>query len=196
MFMQKEGRMNKKELDFILQEGEGYKIEFKESLNNLDKEIVALANAEGGRIFLGISDDNKVKGIKIDNKLKSQIQDIANNCDPAVKVGFEEFGNILIINVEESDNKLHRCKDGFYLRQGPNSQKMKTEDIKNLIFAQGKIKFDEIALADFDFNDLDDKALDEYLDMAGIKRRTDNKSTLFNLGVANYKGRINNAGIL
>jgi len=83
--------MNKKELDFILQEGEGYKIEFKESLNNLDKEIVALANAEGGRIFLGISDDNKVKGIKIDNKLKSQIQDIANNCDPAVKVGFEEF---------------------------------------------------------------------------------------------------------
>ena len=32
--------MNKKELNFILQEGEGLKLEFKESLNNLDKELV------------------------------------------------------------------------------------------------------------------------------------------------------------
>ena len=59
--------MDKKQLDFILQGGEGFKIEFKEGLSNLDKELVAFANAEGGRIFLGISDDNKIKGIKIDN---------------------------------------------------------------------------------------------------------------------------------
>ena len=89
--------MNNKELNFILQEGEGLKIEFKESLKNIDKELVAFTNAEGGRIFLGISDDNKVKGIKIDNKLKSQIQDIANNCDPPVEMRVEEWGNIIMI---------------------------------------------------------------------------------------------------
>ena len=55
----------KKELEFILQQGEGLKIEFKEGLNNIDREIVAFANAEGGRIFLGISDDRKIKGINI-----------------------------------------------------------------------------------------------------------------------------------
>ena len=33
-------RMNKKELDMIIKEGEGYNVEFKEGFNNFDKEIV------------------------------------------------------------------------------------------------------------------------------------------------------------
>ena len=49
--------MNKKELKFILQQGEGQHIEFKESFDkSLAKEIVAFANAMGGRIFLGVDD--------------------------------------------------------------------------------------------------------------------------------------------
>ena len=74
--------MNKNELQLILEEGEGYSIEFKESLANIDREIVAFANSSGGRIFLGITDDDKIKGIQITNKLRSQIQDIVNNCRP------------------------------------------------------------------------------------------------------------------
>jgi predicted HTH transcriptional regulator len=54
----------KEELQQILQEGEGQEIEFKESLASLDKEMVALANASGGRIFLGITDGRKIKGGK------------------------------------------------------------------------------------------------------------------------------------
>ena len=46
-------KMNKKELKFILQEGEGQFIEFKEFFDakNLSKEIVSFANASGGKIF-------------------------------------------------------------------------------------------------------------------------------------------------
>ena len=36
--------MNKLELRQLLEEGEGYKIEFKEALSNLDKELAAFAN--------------------------------------------------------------------------------------------------------------------------------------------------------
>ncbi len=62
------------------------KIEFKESISGIDKEIVAFANSNGGRIFLGIDDRNEIKGIRITNKLKSQIQDIVRNCDPQIKI--------------------------------------------------------------------------------------------------------------
>src|SRR3989338_9956682 len=110
--------MNEKEIEFILQEGEGLKIEFKEGISNIDKEMVAFANAEGGRIFLGIGDDNKVKGIKADNKLKSQIQDIANNCDPPIKIKLEEFDNMIVIHVTEGEDKPYKCSNGFYLREG------------------------------------------------------------------------------
>jgi len=70
--------MNKEELKLMLQEGEGYKIEFKESLSNIDKDIVAFANSSGGRIFVGVTDKGEIKGIKVSNKIKTKIQDIAN----------------------------------------------------------------------------------------------------------------------
>ena len=97
--------MDKKELNFILQEGEGQFVEFKESLGNLDKEMVAFANSSGGRIFIGIDDKCNAKGVEINNKLKSQIQDIARNCDPVVKLNFEIFENLLIVNVTEGKDK-------------------------------------------------------------------------------------------
>ncbi|MBA7520968.1 hypothetical protein ES705_13068 [subsurface metagenome] len=96
--------MNEKELQLILEGGEGYKIEFKEALTNIDKEFVAFANSSGGRIFLGITDDKAIKGAKISNKLKSQIQDRANNCQPPVKILFEEFKDILVIIVREGED--------------------------------------------------------------------------------------------
>ena len=98
--------MNKDELQLILEEGEGYRIEFKESMTSIDKELVAFANSSGGRIFFGITDDKEIKGVKITNKLKSQIQDIANNCQPPSKIILEEFKNILIINVKEGEDVL------------------------------------------------------------------------------------------
>lgn len=66
-------------IKLFLQEGEGYKVEYKESVRDIDKELVSFANASGGIILLGVSDKSEIKGINITNNLKSQIQDIANN---------------------------------------------------------------------------------------------------------------------
>jgi len=95
--------MNRKEPDFILQEGGGLKIEFKESMSNIDKEMVAFANSEGGRIFLGVGDDNKAVGIGISNALKSQIQDIARNCDPPVGIKVESKGTDKTYIIDRKD---------------------------------------------------------------------------------------------
>ena len=43
-------------LALALAEGEGFKVEFKERLSNLDREMVAFANTAGGTIYLGIDD--------------------------------------------------------------------------------------------------------------------------------------------
>jgi ATP-dependent DNA helicase RecG len=106
--------MTEKELTHILEQGEGYRIEFKEQLAGLDKEMVAFANASGGFIYLGINDKNQVIGIEADNKLLSQVQDIAQNCDPPVKIIPRKHKNILIIEVREGLDKPYRCSTGFY----------------------------------------------------------------------------------
>lgn len=73
-------KMNGEERKLILEEGENRTTEFKENIEGLDKEIVAFSNAHGGRILLGVSDSGEINGINTTNRLKSQIQDIANNC--------------------------------------------------------------------------------------------------------------------
>ena len=68
--------MIQQELEIIIENGEGYKTEFKESFRSgLVKELVAFANASGGKILLGVKDNGDIKGIVINNDLKSKIQD-------------------------------------------------------------------------------------------------------------------------
>lgn len=63
--------MTSKELDYIIQEGEGYLVEFKERVGaSLAREITAFANASGGRIFIGIADNCSIIGVKADNKIR------------------------------------------------------------------------------------------------------------------------------
>jgi len=82
--------MDEKELKILVEEGEGYKVEFKESLNGIEKDIVAFANSSGGKILLGVRDNGVIKGINITNRLKAQIQDIASNCRPVPEILLEK----------------------------------------------------------------------------------------------------------
>ncbi len=192
--------MDKKELDFILQEGEGYKIEFKESLANVDKEMVALANASGGRIFLGVTDKDEIKGIEVTNKLKSEIQSIARNCDPPVEIKLEIFENILIVYVGEGKDKPYKCKEGFYMRIGANSQKMKRDEIIRMVIGEGKIRFDELINKEFDFEkDFSEEGFRLFLKENNLFSELNTKDVLVSLGLARKEEKelfINNAGIL
>lgn len=184
----------------ILEEGEGYKIEFKKKPNKLDKEMVAFANASGGKIFVGINDQKEVEGITITNELKSQVQDIANSCEPRIKLILGEFKNILIINVREGENKPYKCSSGFYTRTGPNSQKMTRDEIIDFVKSESKVRFGELLNFNFDYNThFDEVKLDKLLRLADIPKVMDAPSTLINLRVAEkQEGKIlfNNTGIL
>lgn len=82
--------MRQADIDILVQEGEGTTLEFKEALSrSFAREVVALANTIGGRILLGVRDDGAVVGIRDSNALRAQVQDIARNCDPPVKVRVE-----------------------------------------------------------------------------------------------------------
>lgn len=163
--------MNEKELQLILKEGEGYKVEFKESLNNLDKEMVAFANSSGGRICLGITDDGRVKGVSVTNNLKSRTQDIANNCKPKIKISFDTVGNILVVNIGEGEDKPYECSSCFYKRIGPNSQKMTRDELLDFFKSEGKIRFDELLEPKFNYpRDLDKNRFRRFLQLAEISR--------------------------
>lgn len=66
--------ITQREIEEIIQGGEGYTIELKRSVNSdLAKEMVAFANSSGGRILIGIDDSGKIAGTKITNALRSHV---------------------------------------------------------------------------------------------------------------------------
>lgn len=193
--------MDKNQLEFLLKQGEGQFIEFKENFDkSLAKEIVAFANSEGGRIFLGITDKKELKGIKITNALKSQIQDLAKHCDPTIKIKMIEFENILIIDVREGEDKPYACSQGFYIRTGPNSQKLTRDEIIEFSISEGKIRFDEQINKNFNYpQDFDEAKLNHYLKLAGLTKNLNVNDILVNLNVAKIidnELKFNNAGVL
>jgi ATP-dependent DNA helicase RecG len=192
--------MNEQDFNIILDEGEGYFVEFKESLNRIDREIVAFANSSGGRIFLGISDKSIIKGYLLSNKHKSEIQSIAENCEPPIKIAIEKYNEIAIIHVPEGKRKPYKCSTGYYLRNGASSQKMSTDDIISVIQNEGRVKFDELFDKRFDINsEFDLNKFRNFLRKCGIPDEYPYKDVLRNLGVMAIEGNIellNNSGIL
>jgi ATP-dependent DNA helicase RecG len=196
--------MTPEELVMLLEGGEGYKIEFKEGVSDIDKDMVAFANSSGGRIFLGITDDEQIKGINITNRLKTQIQDIANNCRPKVKIFMEQIEfhdkNVLGVNIREREDKPYECSSGFYKRIGAISQKLTRDEIMEFFKSEGKIRFDELINEKFIFpQDFGNEKLSSFLELAGLSKTLSPEKILIRLGVAEKQENriyLNNAGVL
>lgn len=191
------------ELALVLEEGEGYTLEFKQNVNaDLSKELVAFANASGGRIFIGVDDANQVVGCEFSNALFSKIETMAAACDPPVAIFIEKLPDqkIIVIHVPEGANRPHRCTKGFYLRNGASSQKMSTADITAFIRSEGKVRFDQQLRMDLDWEiTLDQSRLDHFLSLAGITQKSDTQNLLLNLGAGDMKNNqfyLNQTGML
>jgi len=179
-----------------LELGEGQFIEFKESFDkSLQREMVAFANASGGVIYLGVTDNGKIKGIEVTNKLKSQIQDLARNCDPPIAILITKIDNVLTIEIKEGANKPYACSSGFFIRMGANSQKMNRDEILAIAIKSGKIRYDEQICANFNWKDFDNEKLDYYIKLAHISNNLSQKDILKNLRVLTNEG-MTNAGVL
>ena len=191
-------------LKSIIENGENQKVEFKEGVSSsLDKEIVAFANSSGGKIYIGITDKGKIKGISVTNELKNRIQDIAKNCDPEIPISIQEIrkDKVLVVAVKSSREKPHRCHSGFYIRAGVVSQKLTTEKIKQFMVKEGLMSFDKLDCKKFDYKKhFDKKKLFSFLDKAKITYdRRNFLEALENLKVSRKeKSKVifNNAGAL
>lgn len=196
--------MRKVQLEQILQEGEGTLIEFKQSLSSsLAKEIVAFANTAGGRIFIGIDDNNNVIGCPLTNRTKSDIQVIGNSCTPQVplQIGSMTYNDkeVIIIKIPESRDKPVQCSEGFFLRKGATSQKMDRDEIFSFAEKAGRIRFENRLRSDFKYpRDFDKSKCYSLLKRMEIARKSTIEDILSNLGFGEYNGEfmINNAGIL
>ena len=188
--------MDIEKISELIKTGEGYTIEFKKSISkSLSKEICAFANASGGKIIVGVKNDGNIVNSEFNNDDLSQIQDYANNLDPAIKVHIDKVKNILVIYVPEGKEKPYRSSRGFYLRVGVNSQKLSRNEIKKLFQKENHIKYERKISFDFDYSEIDTEKYKEYLNNAKISNKLSQSHVFRNLNLLT-DNKLNNAAIL
>jgi ATP-dependent DNA helicase RecG len=196
--------MNKIELQALISQGEGFHIEFKESINSgVAKEFVAFANAKGGMVLIGVDDDGIIKNKALDNGVRSKIQDTARDCDPSIDISIEtvdQEANVLVVHIKEGLNKPYRCTNGFYMREGASSNKRTTQEIYEMFKDADRFSFDDALNLKADFETyFDPNTLKRFFGEAKKEQILSNEDTLHNLGVLEFvdnKPVLNNTGIL
>ena len=186
------------ELDDLIKTGEGYEIEFKQVLEkSIAAEACAFSNASGGKILVGVTDGGKKTRITINNQVLSRVQDTLNQIEPRIHVGITQDDGVIIIDVPEGNLKPYACSDGFYLRIGPNSQKLTRDAIGQMFQRGGVVKFDiqEHSTAMFE-DDFDKDAYKRFLQKSGISPSIEPKRLLKNLGCITKAGHFTNVGVL
>ncbi len=194
-------RIETPELKLLLTEGEGYSLEFKERVStSLARELTAFANAFAGLVLIGVNDSGKITGHELTNREKSRIQDIAGSCQPPISINMYQVLNVTILEVIESDAKPVHCHDGFFLRQGANSQKLTRNQIVDFINHEGLIRWDEQIYRGHTADEVFSPALlKTFLNKSSITTSMADQDILTNLGVLTNEGgikRLTYAGFL
>lgn len=116
----------------LITQGEGPRIEFKESFPKNATEVAqimaAFANTEGGTILIGVTDDARIVGVPDPDQTMQRIVGVAQNiCKPPVA---HAMGRILVdhdrfviwTKVERQRDIVYLVDGRCYLRVGPTAQ--------------------------------------------------------------------------
>jgi predicted HTH transcriptional regulator len=99
----------------LIEEGEGFELEFKRKVSTpvkIAKTMISFANTRGGIILFGVDDDRTIVGVGSEKEEMEMIRTAANYyCDPPIEPAVDivpfKARDVIVVTVEESDQKPH-----------------------------------------------------------------------------------------
>ncbi len=185
---------------------ESQNIEYKESWRDeYLKWICGFANAQGGRIYIGVNDNKEVVGLSDAKRLMEDIPNkIVNYLGIVSDVNLlTENGKEYIEIVVSPSNMPIAYKGTYHYRSGSTKQELKGLALQQFIMKKIGRSWDDIPVFGATVDDIDRKAVDYFLQCSIRAGRMDeeeaNASTedvLHNLGLFTANGELKNAAIL
>ncbi len=169
--------MTKTELWELIANGENSGVEFKRDdvrPEQLAKEVVALANFQGGVILLGVEDDASISGIQREN-LEEWVMDtvFGRYVHPMIlpfyeTVRVDDGRRVAVITLTQGTAKPYvvrqQDREEIYVRVGSVSRRASREQQARLFSQGGMLHAEALPVSGTAFGDLDRARLHDYLD--------------------------------
>ena len=163
-----------KKKDVMIEESQN--IEHKESWRDeYLKWICGFANAQGGRVYIGVNDDRQVVGLEESEKL---MEDIPNKIR-------DVLGIIVDVNLLKEDDKEYieivvppysnpiNYKGQYHYRSGSTKQELKGASLNKFLLERGGIHWDEFVVPNVKVTDLSGEAFKRFRKEAAESGRVD-----------------------
>ena len=171
----------------IIPAAEGATIEFKAKPVGLEREIVAFANADGGKLYIGINDQGYRVGLQLSNRLRSQIMDALRNCQPVPEYRLDSDSSVFLLSILPGTHKPYRAPDGFYLRRGTSTHKLSRDEILHFYMQENRVQFDSQLLERVsslsEFEPFNSTLFARFRELAGFADHVTDEDLLANLGL-------------
>jgi len=168
--------MTKSELLELIANGENSGVEFKRDdirPEQLAKEVVALANFQGGKIILGVEDDGTITGIQRDD-LEPWVMDtvFGRYVHPMILPFYEEIQvddehRVAVISLTQGTAKpyvvRHNDREDIYVRVGSVSRRATREQQARLFALGGMLHAELLPVSGSGLGDLCHERLTDYL---------------------------------
>ena len=155
------------ELQALIAKGEGTRLDFKRGvppIKDLALMVVCLANAQGGKLLLGVSDDGRITGCASYN-IPDLLSGIYRATDPPIAVDIEPVdtpnGAVLVVSVPRTAF-VHGTTGGVFQRRvGRECLPMSAADVLAFQSERGGLDFSALPLPEVRFpEDVDPRALE------------------------------------
>ena len=143
--------------------------------------IIALANADGGTVAIGISDKTRrIEGVDYDiRKLNELLRVPFDFCVPTVKAEIEKVqcvdykgrkNHVLLMHVESSMEVHANQADEVFMRVGDKSRKLTFEERMQLMYDKGERFFEDKPVPEAVIEDVDLGVVKNYIDKIGYSK--------------------------
>ena len=137
--------------------------------------ICGYANAQGGKIYIGVDDNGNVVGLDNYQKL---LEDIPNKIKSTMSI-------VVDVNLLEKDGKEYieivvppypvaiSCKGIYHYRSGSTKQVLSGPELESFILRKRGASWDNMPLPSFTIDDIDDNLVKRFKTLASKKGRID-----------------------
>jgi ATP-dependent DNA helicase RecG len=163
--------MNKATLLNIIRQGEKLDIEFKSNFNiQVIETLVAFANAKGGKIYIGITDNRQIDNNFIVNQetIPNWLNEIKTKTQPSLIPDIEiieiENKQIIEISIKEFPIKPVSCKGKYFRRVNNSNHQLSLSEISLMHLKTFNTSWDNYPANNYSIDDISEKKIHQFIE--------------------------------